>query len=147
MLLNKKAMIPLHRSIFKELDQIAEEIFTPATQRTPAQKSSTPPVRVSETKEAYVIEVLAYGRKKENFDITVEKNLLTIQSNEIRPEKTDDIKIIRNEFSLPAIKRVFTIDETIDTSSVTASYNEGILTIVLNKKAAPVQERKQITIS
>ena len=140
-------MIPLHRSIFKELDQIAEEIFTPATQRTPAQKSSTPPVRVSETKEAYIIEVLAYGRKKENFDITVEKNLLTIQSNEIRPEKTDDIKIIRNEFSLPAIKRVFTIDETIDTSSVTASYNEGILTIQLNKKAAPVQERKQITIS
>lgn len=140
-------MIPLHRSIFKELDQIAEEIFTPAAQRTTAQKSSTPPVRVTETKDAYLVEVLAYGRKKENFEITVEKNLLTIQSNEIRTEKTDDIKIIRNEFSLPAIKRVFTIDETIDTSSINAKYNEGILTIQLNKKTIPVEVIKQITVA
>ena len=140
-------MIPLHRSIFKELDQIAEEIFTPAAQRTPAQKSSTPPVRVTETKDAYLVEVLAYGRKKENFEITVEKNLLTIQSNEIRTEKTDDIKIIRNEFSLPSIKRVFTIDETIDTSSINAKYNEGILTIQLNKKIIPVGVIKQITVA
>lgn len=140
-------MIHLHSTFFKELDQIADEIFTPATARSSAQKFSTPPVRVTETKEAYIIEVLAYGRKKENFDITVDKNLLTILSNEIRPELNDDIKIIRNEFSLPAIKRVFTIDETIDTGSVNAKYNEGILTIQLNKKAAPVEERKQITVA
>jgi len=140
-------MIPLHRTIFKELDQIAEEILTPASKRAFITKSSTPPVRVSEIKDAYVIEVLAYGRKKENFDITVDKNLLTIQSDEIRTEQNDGTRIIRNEFSLPAIKRVFTIDESIDTSSINAKYNEGILTIQLNKKAASVEEKKQITVA
>jgi HSP20 family protein len=140
-------MIPLHRSIFKELDQIAEEMFTPKTARVSAQKSSTPLVRITETKDAYLIELLAYGRQKENFEITVDKNLLIIQSNEIAPEKNDDNKIIHNEFTVPALKRVFTIDETIDSSSVTASYNAGILTIQLNKKAAPVLEKKKISVS
>ncbi len=139
-------MIPLHRSFWKELDLLSDEIFTTAASRTAVQKFNTPPVRISETKETYLIEVLAGGRKKENFDITIEKNLLTIQSNEIRSESDETAKFIRNEFSLPSLKRVFTIDDSIDASQVLATYNDGILRIELRKKNEPVPEKQQITV-
>jgi len=139
-------MIPLHKSFFKEIDLLSDEIFSSAASRPAEQKFNTPPVRISETKETYLIEVLAGGRKKENFDITVEKNLLTILSNEIRLESDEAAKIIRNEFALPSLKRVFTIDDSIDASQVLANYNDGILRIELRKKNEPVPEKQQITV-
>jgi len=140
-------MIPLHRSIFKEINQIADEILSTSELKKSIQTYSTPPAKIMETESGYTIELLAAGRKKEDFNITVEKNLLVIQSEEVKTEEHANSKIIRNEFSLPAIKRVFTVDETIDADSIQAAYCDGILAIQLKKKTEPRPEKKQIAVA
>jgi len=140
-------MTPLHRSIFKEMNQIADQILSTSEVKRPARPYSTPPAKIKENESAYVIQLLAAGRKKEDFKITIEKDLLTFQTEEVKTETSEQTKILRNEFSLPALKRVFTLDETIDADSIQATYSDGILSIQLNKKTEPAKEAKHITVT
>ncbi len=140
-------MTPLHRSIFKEMNLIADQILSTSELKKSAQAYSTPPAKIKVSESAYNIELLAAGRKKEDFKITIEKDLLTFQAEEVKNETDLKTKILRNEFSLPALKRVFTLDETIDTDSIQATYSDGILSIQLNKKTEPAKEAKHITVT
>ena len=58
---------------------------------TPASKKSTfnfPPVNIFESNDNYELEINAAGRKKEDFKITVDKNILTV-SFEKNEEKNE----------------------------------------------------------
>ena len=71
----------------------------------------TAPVNIKETDNAYLLEVVAPGLKKEDFNISVEKDVLTItyEKQEEKNESTE--KILRNEYQFRSFKRRFTLME------------------------------------
>ena len=97
--------------------------------------SNQPSVNIIENTEGYHAEMLAPGRKKENFAIGVEKNQLTISYAEEKVATPAEWKEIRKEFNLGNFKRTFTLDEKIDSDNIQAKYEDGILKIFLPKKA------------
>lgn len=94
---------------------------------------SRPAVNIIEGKEDFRLELAAPGLNKSDFNINIEKNVLTISAN-IEKNEDVEVKFTRKEFSYNEFKRTFHLPETIDTSKIEASFNNGILTVALAKK-------------
>lgn len=107
---------------------------------------SVPAVNIVETADAYHAELNAPGRNKEDFSISAEHGLLTISYQKKEETKTEDVKTVRREFSLQSFKRSFSLDDKIDVAGIQAKYENGLLKILLPKKAEVKEAAKQISI-
>ncbi|MBW7913457.1 MAG: Hsp20/alpha crystallin family protein [Taibaiella sp.] len=107
----------------------------------------TTPVNIKETDKSYQLDVIAPGLKKEDFNITVEKDVLSVsfEKKEEKNESTD--KFIRNEYQFRSFKRSFTLNEKIDAAGISAGYTDGILSITLPKAEPAAPSVKKIDIA
>lgn len=106
---------------------------------------AVPPVNIKETETAFSLELLAPGLKKENFNIEIEKDLLTI-SSEAQKENTEeqDGKFTRREFRTTSFKRSFKLPENVKAEGINAAYQDGILNVTLPKKEEAAQPAKRL---
>jgi HSP20 family protein len=140
-------MVKLHSPVQKNLNNFFDEFFNelPAFGKT-VNNLSSPAVNIVETPEAYHLELNAPGRNKEDFQISVNKGLLTISYEKKEEAKNEDVKVVRREFSFQSFKRSFTVDEKINAEAIQAKYENGLLKLLLPKKAEQQQPVKTITI-
>ena len=104
------------------------------------------PVNIKETKNAYELEVVAPGFEKNDFNINLEKNILTISAEKKSDTRKEDEKQIRNEYSYRSFKRSFTLDEKIDSEKVEAKYVNGVLTLNLPREVEVKASAKEISV-
>ncbi|WP_026704325.1 Hsp20/alpha crystallin family protein [Flavobacterium soli] len=124
---------------------LMEELFRPdwAGGQNLTTNRSVPPVNIRETDNAYEVELSAPGNKKEDFNINVENDLLTI-SSQFSENKTEEVgKYTRREFSFSAFQRSFTLPETVKDDDIKATYEDGILKITLPKKEEALPKPKR----
>lgn len=106
-----------------------------------------PPVNIQETKDAYHLELVAPGKEKADFKIALDGKILTI-SSEKKEEKTEEGRNqLRKEFSFRSFKRTFTVDDSIDSTKITAKYEKGVLHVTLPKKEEKIEAAKDIEIA
>ncbi len=92
-----------------------------------------PAVNVSETKDQFMLEVAVPGLKKEDIHLKVEEETLIISAKkEAETEETKN-NYTRREFDFSNFERRFQLNETIDAEHIKASFENGILNIVLPK--------------
>ena len=103
------------------------------------------PVNIKETKEAYQLEVVAPGMDKNDFNVNIEKNILTVSGEKKNEVKDENEKQIRREYSFRSFKRSFTLDETIDAEKIEATYANGVLMLNLPRKEE-VKTSKAISV-
>lgn len=91
----------------------------------------------------------APGMKKGDFKINVDNSLLTISSQKQEEQKEGEgEKYTRREFAYQAFTRSFTLPNSADADKISASYNDGILTVTIPKKEeAKPKPPKSIEIS
>jgi len=106
-----------------------------------------PAVNISETKDLYELEFNVPGRNKEDFKITVDKNILTVSFDKKEEVKDENKKQVKKEFTLQSFKRSFTLDEKILSESIAAKYENGLLVLSLPKKEEVKVEAKQIAVN
>lgn len=104
-----------------------------------------PAVDLHETEEAYVIEADLPGMKKDDINIEVLEDTVTIQGvrNDETEEKRENYHRIerhRGEF-----KRSFRIPGGFDASAVKAEFNDGVLKLNLPKQE--VQKARRISVN
>jgi len=132
----------------KTFDNIFDELFNgvPA-QWNNAQKSSSVPVNIHESKDGYHLEFNAAGRNKEDFKVELEKGLLTISFEaKEAAEPQNDYKTVRREFTIGSFKRSFNVDDKVDVDNIQAKYENGVLKVYLPKKEEVAQAGKQINV-
>lgn len=106
--------------------------------------SSVPAVNIKEGEEDFQLELAVPGHKKEDFNIEVDKDVLTV-SLEIKSEETDKMEnYTRREFTLKSFKRAFTLPESIDADKINAAYIDGILKFTLPKKEEALPKPKRL---
>jgi HSP20 family protein len=105
--------------------------------------NKTPAVNVAESDNGYDIELAAPGLKKEDFKISVEKNVLSVSADK-KVESTDETKkYSKREYNNTAFARTFTLPQAADQTKITAEYADGILNITVGKKEeAKIQTRE-----
>ncbi len=104
------------------------------------------PVNVKETENEYVLEVIAPGFQKEDFQVNLDNNTLTISAEQKEITENKNETFIRKEFKQQSFKRSFTIDKNIDAESIVAKYVNGVLTLNLAKKQVVKPSVKEISI-
>ena len=110
---------------------------------------SIPAVNIIEKDSGFEVAVAAPGKTKEDFNIELDKDVLTISSETKKENKEEEKgKFTRREFSYSTFKRAFSLPETVDSTKINASYENGVLLINLPKKEeAKVQAKRMIEIS
>lgn len=106
-----------------------------------------PPVDIYETEAREVVmQVDAPGLRREDIDVTVENNTLTIKGERRRDNTIDEDRYHRIERAYGAFSRSFTLPNTLDGSKVRAEYRDGVLTIVLpmREEARPRQIQVEV---
>ncbi|WP_207425484.1 Hsp20/alpha crystallin family protein [Pedobacter sp. SYSU D00535] len=108
--------------------------------------SRVPAVNISETENAFHIELAAPGLQKEDFKVNLEKNVLSI-SVEKKSENTQENKRYnRREYSYTSFVRSFTLPEAADQANIEASYVDGVLRIDVAKKEEAKLLTREISI-
>ncbi|RNI39917.1 Hsp20/alpha crystallin family protein [Hanamia caeni] len=106
-----------------------------------------PAVNITETKDNYELDLNVPGRNKEDFKITVDKNVLTVSYEKKEEQKDDSKKFIKKEFSSRSFKRSFNLDEKINAEAINAKYENGILSLTLPIKEEVKVMPKEIAVS
>ena len=93
-----------------------------------------PPVNVKESDSSFVIEMAAPGKDKNDFNLELNENMLTISSETENKTEEKNEKFTRREFSHSSFSRTFTLPDNVNQSMIEASYENGILKVNLPKK-------------
>ncbi|WP_367867235.1 Hsp20/alpha crystallin family protein [Pedobacter sp. WC2423] len=108
--------------------------------------SRVPAVNVYETQDHYEIEMAAPGLNKEDFNIKLDKNLLTVSVEQQNQEVKENKQYNRREFSYSSFVRSFALPESADDAQIEAKYNDGVLRILVVKKEEAKQLPRKIEI-
>ena len=98
--------------------------------------ATAPAINVVESDKDYKVEVAAPGMKKEDFNIHLgENNELVITMEQNNENKEEHKKYLRREFAYSKFQQSFVLPDNIEKQKISASVNDGILTIELPKQA------------
>ncbi len=102
-------------------------------------------VNIYKTENSYEMLVFAPGRIKEHFHLDVNGNELTVSYSP--PEGFPRPEWVLREYSRGGFRRTFTLDESIDSTRISAKYADGVLEVSLPVIAGKENLKKEIVIS
>ncbi|HEX8490731.1 MAG TPA: Hsp20/alpha crystallin family protein [Chthoniobacterales bacterium] len=108
-----------------------------------AEQFITPAATVLENADGYTLEVEMPGVSKENLEMWVENNELTILGRRSMP--SIEGTLIHRESRQENFRRAFELDPSIDAEKISAKIEQGVVTLTL-PKAEQVKPRK-ITVA
>ena len=97
------------------------------------QMLTVPAVNIVERQDHFEISLAAPGMKKDDFNVDVEGNLLTISAESEQQRQDRDERHTRREFSYTTFSRAFTMPEGVQKDKIDASYENGLLKLTLPK--------------
>lgn len=110
-------------------------------------RSAEPRIRmdVEESDAAYLVQAEIPGVKKEDIQVEVEGNVVSISAELKRGQDDTSGTVLRSERFYGAQRRSFTLARKIDAAKVEAQYADGILSLVLPKLAG--KSGRQVTVN
>jgi HSP20 family protein len=121
--------------LHREIDRLFED-FTRGTPDVPgaAQVTLVPSIDVTETDSEIVVSAEMPGLERDDVEITVEDDVLTIRGEKkVEREEGDENKYHLSERSYGVFVRVLQLPPGIDPSQIAASMSNGVLRIVIPK--------------
>lgn len=99
-------------------------------------------VDVEENDRSYVVKAEIPGVKKEDIDVQIDANVVTISAESKREKKVEEKgKVIRSERYYGSMLRSFSLGTDVDQTEATAKYADGILELTLPKKATSAAKK------
>ncbi len=125
-------------------DRIVESIFKPGVAFGEAY-ANVPAVDVYEDKNNVFVKAEIPGLKKEDMDVSLTDDILTLSStkSETREEKKENF--YRKEIREGSFSRSLEIPCEIDRDRITASYSNGVLEVILPK--TPEAKKKTLKVN
>jgi len=107
-----------------------------------------PSANVVESKDDYKISLAVPGYKKNDFNIDIDGNFLTVSSHKEENKEEKDAKLTRMEYNYSSFSRTFTLPDEVSKDKIEAIYEEGVLKMTLPKKeeAKKMAMTKHITV-
>ncbi len=95
----------------------------------------TPALDIREVDNAYVIRADLPGVRRDDVDITVDRNVLTIRGKRQETGTNGDGRVLRSERIGGSFHRRLTLPQSINRNDISAQYENGVLEVVLPKGA------------
>lgn len=113
-----------------------------------AEDGLMPAMNVKEHENDFEIEFAAPGFSKEDFEVSIEDNVLHVVGEKKQEHEDKDNDYMRREFNYTAFKRSMTLPQTADLEAeVKAGYKKGILNLRIGKlESAKIAPKKVIEV-
>lgn len=108
--------------------------------------SRVPAANISETQDHFHIELAAPGLKKEDFKLSLDRNVLSISVEQTMEQDNQDKNYSKREYSYSSFVRAFTLPESADDSRIDAQYKGGVLMVDIAEKEEAKSVARQIDI-
>eukprot|EP00164_Ancoracysta_twista_P005033 GFYU01006851.1.p1 GENE.GFYU01006851.1~~GFYU01006851.1.p1 ORF type:complete len:141 (+),score=10.56 GFYU01006851.1:39-461(+) len=113
---------------------------------TSATADYVPAANIKEKDTKYHVELSAPGYNKENINVSVKDDTLTI-SGEMKTENEEKKEnFLKREFKTGSFKRSFNLNGMVDIDKIDAKYEDGILMVDLPKVETEVKKLKEIKV-
>lgn len=137
---------------FRDLRSLQEEVnrlFSTNLPRSFADEGLSrgawmPSVDIFENKDQIVLEAELPGMSREDFEVTIENNVLTLRGERRFEKKDETDNYHRVERAYGTFTRSFTLPQTVSGESATAEYKNGVLRVVLQKREEVKARRIEI---
>ena len=103
-----------------------------------------PAIDVYDEKDNLVVKADVPGLTKDDIEVTIEGNILTIKGEKKLEEKTKEKDFVREERFYGAFHRAIPLPTGVDADKIKASYKNGVLELTLPKKEEA--KPKQISV-
>lgn len=103
-----------------------------------------PSVNILDNEKEFELHFAVPGYGKEDFNLELENDLLTVTGTAEEKAENAVGNFSRREFSTNSFTRRFTLPETIETGSINAVYENGILKVRLPKKEEALPKPKRL---
>jgi HSP20 family protein len=132
----------LHRDLWSEMGRALERMQQSDDASSGATADWVPPVDIEESKDKFVIYADVPGIDPSSIDVTLENGVLTLSgSREDQVEQQGAPERRRIERARGRFYRRFTLPDTADADNVSARGNNGVLEIVIPKRATSQPRR------
>ena len=106
--------------------------------------SWAPRVDIFEKGDNIVMKAELPGISKEDIDINVENNILTLKGERKREKEVEEENFYRIERYHGTFSRSFTLPRTVDPEKIDAKYRDGVLELTLPRAEEAKQKKIQI---
>ena len=138
---------------FRDLRSLQEEVnrlFSTNLSRSFADEGMArgawaPNVDIYENKDQIVIEAELPGMNRDDFEITVENNVLTLRGERRFEKKEESDNYHRVERAYGSFSRSFTLPQTVSGEGAPAEYKNGVLRVTLAKREEVKPRRIEIS--
>jgi HSP20 family protein len=130
----------LHRELLQEVNRL----FDRAGENDPSTGATadwSPAVDIDEYADRFVLRADVPGIDPASIEVTLEKGVLTLSGTREQPVESNGVERRRVERAAGRFHRRFTLPDTVDSESVSASNRHGVLEVVIPKRPQ-VQPRK-----
>lgn len=107
------------------------------------EKHSFPKVDIIDYGDRIEIEANIAGLSKDEISVTIDDNVLVISGHS---KKKEPKNYIRKELKYSDFKRSFTLDDTVNTEDLNATFKNGLLIVSIKKFKSSKTHRKEIKI-
>lgn len=106
-----------------------------------------PAANIIDNEKDFVIELAVPGMSKEDFNIKLEDDILSISVEHKEAEENEERNFSRREFRYDGFTRSFSLAENINQDKIKADYKNGVLSITLPKSEETKIKGREIKIS
>ena len=118
-------------SLRDEINRLFESPFSNGN--SDAFNTWAPALDLYEDKESLVVRAELPGMKKEDIDISLHENIVTISGERRNEKKYESAETSRQERVFGRFTRSLVLPKKVDAANVKASYKDGLLTVTLPK--------------
>ncbi len=104
----------------------------------------SPSVDIYENKDHIVLEAELPGMKREDFDLSVENNVITLRGERHFEKKDESDNYHRVERAYGSFTRSFTLPNSVTAEGANAEYSNGVLRVTLPKREETKARRIEI---
>ena len=127
------------------MNRLVRDSFGDAREEALTTSTFAPPVDVYEDEHNITLKFEVPGIDEKDIDVRIENNMLTVHGERKfeKEEKEENFRRVERQYG--SFTRSFTLPNTVDTESVQAHYDKGVLKVQLAKKAEA--KPKQIKVN
>jgi HSP20 family protein len=130
----------------REIERLFEEFSNGGSLRF-WERAAEPAVEISDTAEAVVVKAQVPGVNKDDLQVTITENTLTVKGEIQEAEKQDDKNYHRQEFRYGAFVRTIALPAPVQAEKATAQLKDGVLEVTMPKSAPATVQPVPIQVS
>ena len=128
----------------REMDRLFEDFSHGSGGLRFWERAAEPAVEVSDTAEAVVVKVQVPGVNKDDIQLTITENTLTVKEETKEESKKERKNYHRQEFRYGAFVRTIALPAPVHAEKATAQLKDGVLEVTMPKSAQA--QAKQVPI-